>query len=158
MCGIYGYVGPRSVSEILLKGLERLEYRGYDSAGIALLPRSQELKVERAVGRVEQLRNRILSSPLSQVADGLGLAHTRWATHGPALERNAHPHVDCGRDLAVVHNGIIENHDELRAILEARGHVFRSDTDTEVVSHLIESHFEGDLVAAVRSSLPGLRG
>ena len=158
MCGIYGYVGPRSVSEILLKGLERLEYRGYDSAGIALLPRNQELTVERAVGRVEQLRSRILRSPLSQVSDGLGLAHTRWATHGPALERNAHPHVDCSRKLAVVHNGIIENHDELRALLEARGHVFRSDTDTEVVSHLIESYFEGDLVAAVRAALPELRG
>ena len=158
MCGIYGYVGPRPVQEILLKGLERLEYRGYDSAGIALLPRSQELTVERAVGRVEQLRNRILSSPNSQACDGIGLAHTRWATHGPAVEKNAHPHVDCGRDLAVVHNGIIENHDELRTLLEGRGHVFRSDTDTEVVSHLIESYFEGDLVAAVRAALPELRG
>lgn len=158
MCGIYGYVGPRPVSEILLKGLERLEYRGYDSAGIALLPRSQELTVERAVGRVEQLRSRIACSALAQVADGLGLAHTRWATHGPALEKNAHPHVDCSGDLAVVHNGIIENHDELRELLIHRGHVFRSDTDTEVVSHLIESYFEGDLVAAVRAALPSLRG
>ncbi len=158
MCGIYGYVGPRSVPEILLKGLERLEYRGYDSAGIALLPRSQSLQVERAVGRVETLRSRIKSSPLSQVSDGLGLAHTRWATHGPAVEKNAHPHVDCSGDLAVVHNGIIENHDELRTLLEGRGHVFRSDTDTEVVSHLIESLFEGDLVAAVRAALPELRG
>lgn len=158
MCGIYGYVGPRPLPEMLLRGLERLEYRGYDSAGLAVLPRAQGMGVERAVGRVEQLRRQLLRSPLATAADGLGLAHTRWATHGPAVERNAHPQVDCGRDLAVVHNGIIENHDELRSLLIASGHRFRSDTDTEVVSHLIESYYDGDLVAAVQCALRQLRG
>jgi glucosamine--fructose-6-phosphate aminotransferase (isomerizing) len=143
---------------MLLRGLERLEYRGYDSAGIALVPRRQGLCVERAVGRVEKLRQRLSVSPFAAAADGLGLAHTRWATHGPALERNAHPHVDCSSDLAVVHNGIIENHDELRAQLQAAGHLFRSDTDTEVVSHLVESYYQGDIVAAVRRALLDLRG
>jgi glucosamine--fructose-6-phosphate aminotransferase (isomerizing) len=143
---------------MLLRGLERLEYRGYDSAGIALVPRRQGLCVERAVGRVEKLRQRLSASPFAAAADGLGLAHTRWATHGPALERNAHPHVDCSADLAVVHNGIIENHDELRAQLQACGHLFRSDTDTEVVSHLVESYYQGDIVSAVRRALLDLRG
>ncbi len=158
MCGIYGYVGPRPLSQMLLRGLEQLEYRGYDSAGVALKLRTQAIVVERAVGRVEQLRQRLQRSPVADIADGLGLAHTRWATHGPPLERNAHPHVDCRHDLAVVHNGIIENHDELRHRLAAMGHVFRSDTDTEVVSHLIETFYDGDLRAAVQRAITELRG
>ena len=151
--GIYGYVGPRPLSQMLLRGLEQLEYRGYDSAGVALKLRTQAIVVERAVGRVEQLRQRLQRSPVADIADGLGLAHTRWATHGPPLERNAHPHVDCRHDLAVVHNSIIENHDELRHRLAAMGSSSAQDTDTEVVSHLIETFYDGDLRAALQRAI-----
>ena len=158
MCGIFGYVGPRKLTPTLLDGLRKLEYRGYDSAGIAVLPRHRKVSVHRASGAVEELERNLASAPTEAYRDGLGLAHTRWATHGSAEERNAHPHTDCGRKLAVVHNGIIENHRELRRELEARGHRFASDTDSEVLAHLIEESYQGDLGSAVKEVLPRLEG
>jgi glucosamine--fructose-6-phosphate aminotransferase (isomerizing) len=144
MCGIVGYFGKRSAQEFLLEGLKRLEYRGYDSAGIAVLSgqdtryKIQDTKsrlcIVRAVGKVAELENKLKQS----TGECIGIAHTRWATHGKPSERNAHPHTDCGKRIAVVHNGIIENYRELREMLEKKKHVFRSETDTEVIAHLIE--------------------
>lgn len=135
MCGIVGYVGPRFATPILLDGLRRLEYRGYDSAGIAVLNLEGEIQIEKTEGKLQKL--------LDAVGDGgppgfLGLGHTRWATHGLPNETNAHPHADCQRRIVLVHNGIIENHAELRDELQGKGHGFVSQTDTEVLAHLFE--------------------
>ena len=154
MCGIVGYVGGRPCKEILLTGLERLEYRGYDSAGICLL--NGEVDITRRVGKVGVLRD--------AVGDGAhpattGLAHTRWATHGGVTESNAHPIEACeGSGVTVVHNGIIENYQGLRRELAAAGHQFHTDTDTEVIAHLVEEMYEGDLVEAVRGAYARLHG
>src|SRR5262249_3159561 len=148
MCGIVGYVGKQDALPILIAGLHRLEYRGYDSAGVALVGRNG-LHVHKTAGRIRQLEG-LLPKRLKGSA---GIAHTRWATHGEPTDINAHPHSDCGRHLAVVHNGIIENASLLRAQLEAQGHVFRSDTDTEVLAHLIEAANGVDLDQAVRQAL-----
>lgn len=148
MCGIVGYTGCSPAKDILIEGLQRLEYRGYDSAGIAL-QKDGALTVVHRVGKVEGLAQAVKSLD----NDGAcGIGHTRWATHGVPTERNAHPHTSCNGDIAVVHNGIIENFMELRDGLEARGHVFSSDTDTEVVAHLIEEAYAGDLYQAVRDA------
>jgi len=154
MCGIVGYVGPRRAEEILLAGLSRLEYRGYDSAGVAVLtPRG--LALIRQVGKLENLRRAVLeASPTGN----LGIGHTRWATHGLPTEENAHPHLDCTGEIAIVHNGIIENHRELRERLAQRGHVFRSQTDTETLVHLVEEYYAGDLAEAVRKAVLDARG
>ncbi|RME70240.1 MAG: glutamine--fructose-6-phosphate transaminase (isomerizing) [Planctomycetota bacterium] len=153
MCGIFGYVGLRSATPVLLEGLRQLEYRGYDSAGIATLDGG--LQVVRSVGKIAALERRLRDRPL----DGsCGIAHTRWATHGAPTEANAHPHTDCRGEIAVIHNGIIENHAALRRELEARGHRFRSETDTEVLAHLIEESYEGDLEQAVERALGRVRG
>lgn len=144
MCGIIGYVGKQQALPILLEGLKQLEYRGYDSAGLAILT-GEGLQVRKAVGRIASLEGRVLAEPDTHVLSGsVGLAHTRWATHGAPSEANAHPHLDSRRHIAVVHNGIIENHAVLRQFLERAGVVFTSQTDTEVLGHLISYHMNGD--------------
>ena len=154
MCGIVGYVGERPCKELLLAGLERLEYRGYDSAGICLINGSVE--ITRRVGRVQALRDAV--GPDGSPAT-LGVAHTRWATHGGVTEENAHPVEACeGSGVTVVHNGIIENYVHLRRRLAAGGHEFHSDTDSEVIAHLVEEHYDGDLVEAVRHAYNELHG
>ena len=143
MCGIIGYVGHRPCSPLLIAGLERLEYRGYDSAGIALLT-DGALAYTRAVGPLPKLKER-MGTAGSAATTGVG--HTRWATHGAVTEANAHPLTGCDADqLSIVLNGIVENFRELQEGLEAEGHVFSSETDAETVSHLIERHYDGDLV------------
>lgn len=154
MCGIVGYVGPRMAMPILLDGLKRLEYRGYDSAGIAVLNQGR-IEVEKCEGRLENL---FAALEGRTVPGFLGLGHTRWATHGEPSQANAHPHPDCTGRLVVVHNGIIENYAPLREELLNRGHRFVSETDTEVVAHLIEEAYEGDLAEATRKALRGVRG
>jgi glucosamine--fructose-6-phosphate aminotransferase (isomerizing) len=154
MCGIVGYVGPRRATDVLLGGLARLEYRGYDSAGVAVID-GDELDVVRRVGRLVNLRDALEAQPIDGTT---GIGHTRWATHGRPTEENAHPHTDCTGRIAVVHNGIIENFGELREALSSSGHILRSETDTEAIAHLIEAHFDGDLVTAVRKTLDQLRG
>ena len=156
MCGIVGAIAERNVTPILLEGLRRLEYRGYDSAGIAVRDSQAHLQRMRAVGKVAQLQASLDKTPLS---GDLGIAHTRWATHGMPAERNAHPHMS-GEKVAVVHNGIVENHAELRAALRAQGFVFTSETDTEVIAHLLASLLSSgrDLFTAVREACRQLVG
>ncbi len=154
MCGIVGFVGRTTAKDVLLEGLKRLEYRGYDSAGIAVL-RDSEIEVVRRLGKVRRL---VESIGEDDCLGTCGIGHTRWATHGAPSERNAHPHTSCANDIAVVHNGIIENFAELREELESKGHVFASDTDTEVAAHLIEEAYEGDLLAAVRQATSRMIG
>ena len=155
MCGIVGYTGPREAGPILLEGLRRLEYRGYDSAGIALLDGSGELFVEKRAGKLANL-TAALGDQTPHA--GIGLAHTRWATHGRPSDLNAHPHVDCTGRITVIHNGIIENFRELRDMLEAEGHTLLSETDTEVIAHLVEDAYAGDLAEAVRAALSRMDG
>jgi len=152
MCGIVGYVGRQDALPILFAGLHRLEYRGYDSAGVAVITRSG-LKVHKAAGKVRQVE----ATLPRRLKGTVGIAHTRWATHGEPTDVNAHPHVDCSGHVAVVHNGIIENAAALRSELEAKGHVFHSETDTEVLAHLIEA-FGGELDHAVRQALMVIEG
>jgi glutamine---fructose-6-phosphate transaminase (isomerizing) len=155
VCGIVGYVGTRTAKELLLHGLERLEYRGYDSAGIALLE-DEGLEHVRAVGNLDQLKAR---TELDGSASTTGVGHTRWATHGKVSYENAHPLTGCVEDeVAIVLNGIVENFRELRESLEQNGHAFSSETDAEVVVHLIERHYAGDLVEAVREAYAELEG
>jgi len=149
MCGIVGYVGPKRAEEILLSGLARLEYRGYDSAGVAILT-PNGLRLIRQVGKISNLVQAVQEAGIT---GNLGIGHTRWATHGLPTEENAHPHCDCTGKIALVHNGIIENHRELREELLSRGHRFRSQTDTEVLVHLVEEEYRGDLVEAVRRAV-----
>ncbi|MGM0631305.1 MAG: glutamine--fructose-6-phosphate transaminase (isomerizing), partial [Pseudomonadota bacterium] len=156
MCGIVGATSERRVTGILLEGLKRLEYRGYDSAGVAVIDADKHLKSVRRTGKVQELKDAIDQNPL----DGtIGIAHTRWATHGGVTEANAHPHRS-EDEIAVVHNGIIENHERLREELKAEGYVFNSQTDTEVIAHLIhhERKTHGDLLAAVKSAVRQLEG
>jgi glucosamine--fructose-6-phosphate aminotransferase (isomerizing) len=155
MCGIIGYVGHRRVIPVLLDSLKMLEYRGYDSAGIAYL-KDGKIKVSRAEGKLENLDLKL--NGRRDEASFTGLGHTRWATHGVPNERNAHPHTDCKNELVVVHNGIIENYFSLRENLKAEGHEFRSDTDTEVLAHLIEKYFAGDLSEAVARAVREVEG
>jgi glucosamine--fructose-6-phosphate aminotransferase (isomerizing) len=155
MCGIVGYIGTRKVVPILMEGLKRLEYRGYDSAGVVYFHDNKLIK-HRAQGKLGNLE-RIIEDFLG-VESHVGLGHTRWATHGAPTTENAHPHGDCNDDLVIVHNGIIENYQTLRSDLKKRGHIFRSETDTEVLAHLIEDHLDKDLVAAVRKALKKVKG
>ncbi len=154
MCGIVGYVGPRQAAPLLIAGLKRLEYRGYDSAGVALIS-DGKLLVEKAAGKVAQLEAQLGQQPPAAVT---GIAHTRWATHGAPTTRNAHPHTDCTGTFAVVHNGIIENAGALRGMLAAKGHTFTSDTDTEVLAHLVEEFYQGCLSDAVGAALREVEG
>jgi len=155
MCGIVGYTGPRAAGPILMEGLRRLEYRGYDSAGIALVTDAGDLFVEKKAGKLANLATAIEERTPNA---GIGLAHTRWATHGRPNDLNAHPHVDCTGEITVIHNGIIENFRELRDGLEARGHALSSETDTEALAHLVEEAYAGDLAAAVRAALARAEG
>ncbi len=155
MCGIVGAVAERNITPILLEGLKRLEYRGYDSAGVAVFTNAGTLERVRRQGKVSELEQALEAEPL---VGRLGIAHTRWATHGAPCERNAHPHFS--GDLAVVHNGIIENHEALRAQLKAQGYVFTSDTDTEVIAHLLNLKLKelGDLTVALKATVKELHG
>ena len=157
MCGIFGYVGHRDATPLVLDGLSRIAYRGYDSAGIAVINGAGALAVRKAAGKLDNLLDLVRRDPLS---GNLGLGHTRWATHGPPTEVNAHPHLDSSGGVAVIHNGIIENHRELRARLLADGHAFSSATDTEVIPHLIEHYLLTGLsfVESVRRAAGDLRG
>jgi glucosamine--fructose-6-phosphate aminotransferase (isomerizing) len=155
MCGIVGYIGKRRAVPILLDGLRKLEYRGYDSAGLAVFCGEDGLAVRRASGKLRNLEDAIRMDPV----DGTyGIGHTRWATHGRPTEENAHPHRDCRGDVVVVHNGIIENYIALKHQLEAEGHLFHTETDTEVIAHLVEKHFQGNLEEAVRAAVRQLSG
>jgi glucosamine--fructose-6-phosphate aminotransferase (isomerizing) len=155
MCGIVGYTGPREAGPVLLDGLRRLEYRGYDSAGIALLTEDGGVFVEKRAGKVAVLEDALAGGPPRA---GVGVGHTRWATHGRPTDLNAHPHHDCSGRISVVHNGIVENFRALREELAAAGHTLTSDTDTEVVAHLVEAAYEGDLAEAVRQAMGRLEG
>jgi len=155
MCGIVGYIGPRKAVPIILDGLKRLEYRGYDSAGIAVLEEGDCLAVRRASGKLRNLEDVLKLSPV----DGpYGIGHTRWATHGRPTEENAHPHRDCHGDIVVVHNGIVENYLTLKHQLMEEGHRFCTETDTEVIAHLVEKYFDGNLENAVRDAVRQLAG
>ncbi|MGB2697796.1 MAG: glutamine--fructose-6-phosphate transaminase (isomerizing) [Candidatus Zixiibacteriota bacterium] len=154
MCGIIGYVGKKRVVPILIEGLRRLEYRGYDSAGLAVLEKDG-LIIEKTAGKVNALEELIKEKNFKST---IGIAHTRWATHGEPTDINAHPHLDCKQRIAVVHNGIIENFRSLKEFLERKGHKFTTDTDTEVLAHLIEEYYEGDLCEATRLALSQVEG
>src|SRR5574343_217570 len=162
MCGIVGAVSSRNITPILIEGLKRLEYRGYDSCGVAV-HQDGALRRARSTSRVAELQTQAAEDG---IASGTGIAHTRWATHGVPAVRNAHPHFSpspnaaegaAGR-VALVHNGIIENHDELRAELQSRGYVFHSQTDTEVICHLVDQLYNGDLLEAVQQAVQRLKG
>ncbi|HEY2381692.1 MAG TPA: glutamine--fructose-6-phosphate transaminase (isomerizing) [Terriglobia bacterium] len=157
MCGIVGYIGSREVSSVLVDGLKRLEYRGYDSCGIAIMEEGTP-NVIRSVGRIGTLEEKIKASDKGDGSVKCGIGHTRWATHGRPSETNSHPHRDCTGRFYVAHNGIIENYLYLKHRLIAEGHKFQSETDTEVLPHLIESYYEGDLETAVRRALKDVEG
>lgn len=155
MCGIVGYIGPQKAVPIIVDGLKRLEYRGYDSAGVAVLQDDGCLAVRRASGKLRNLEDALRLSP---VDGGYGIGHTRWATHGRPSEENAHPHRDCHGDIVVVHNGIVENYLALKHQLEQEGHKFVTETDTEVIAHLVEKYYDGNLENAVRDTVRKLTG
>jgi glucosamine--fructose-6-phosphate aminotransferase (isomerizing) len=154
MCGIIGYLGPKNAVPVLLEGLKKLEYRGYDSAGVAVV-RDDKIQVRRVRGKIRDLDESLRTSPIE---GRYGLGHTRWATHGRPSEENAHPHRDCSGTLVVVHNGIIENYLQLKGELMREGHDFRTETDTEVIAHLVEKHFKGSLEKAVMTAIRELEG
>jgi glucosamine--fructose-6-phosphate aminotransferase (isomerizing) len=154
MCGIIGYVGSQEVVPILLEGLKKLEYRGYDSAGIAVIDKG-EIQRRRVKGKISELEKNLERAPLT---GRFGLGHTRWATHGRPSEENAHPHKDCTGSLVVVHNGIIENYLPLKDRLDKEGHTFQTETDTEVIAHLVEKYYDGSLEQAVQQALAELKG
>ncbi|HID53237.1 MAG TPA: glutamine--fructose-6-phosphate aminotransferase, partial [Anaerolineae bacterium] len=157
MCGIVGYIGPRQAPSVVLQGLKRLEYRGYDSAGIAVLEQNGNISLRRDVGKLVNLETMMAQSPLQ---GHIAIGHTRWATHGEPSQRNAHPHVSMNGRVVLVHNGIVENFASLREELQAEGVRFESDTDTEVIAQLVERYLESglELATAVRQTLNQLRG
>src|ERR1700747_3087426 len=162
MCGILGYIGPKKVVPVVIEGLRKLEYRGYDSAGIAVVNGAGKLEIRRASGKLRNLEEAIQKAPME---GSYGIGHTRWATHGRPTEENAHPHRDCAGQVVVVHNGIIENYLELKEQLQREGHKFVTETDTEIVAHLVEKNLQGSgsngkipLEESVRKSLKQLRG
>ncbi|RIX46017.1 glutamine--fructose-6-phosphate transaminase (isomerizing) [Paenibacillus nanensis] len=154
MCGIVGYIGKRDSQDILLEGLKKLEYRGYDSAGIAVFT-SNGLEIKKSKGRLAVLEDKLKGEPLE---GSVGIGHTRWATHGKPSDVNSHPHTDNSRKFSVVHNGIVENYLELKEELIAKGHVFVSETDTEVISHLVAEEYDGNIVEAVQRAVKRMRG
>ena len=155
MCGIVGYIGKKEALPILLDGLRQLEYRGYDSAGVCMLEEGK-IKIAKRSGKIKDLISSIKKGDLD--GSRLGIGHSRWATHGAPTNLNAHPHTDCSGDIAVVHNGIIENFNEIKERLLHEGHHFKSETDTEVIAHLIEKYYRGDLVKAVLKTIKNLKG
>ena len=154
MCGIVGYIGKKNAVDVIYNGLQKLEYRGYDSAGIAVIENGK-IERRRSVGKLVNLQKNIKSN---KIFGNIGIGHTRWATHGKPSEENAHPHTDCSGKIVVVHNGIIENYVSLKKQLQKEKHKFASETDTEVVAHLIEKYYKGDLLAAVKSALKNIEG
>ena len=154
MCGIVGYIGNREAQQILINGLSKLEYRGYDSAGVAVLD-GENVAVRKTKGRLAVLEELLHQQP---IAGSVGIGHTRWATHGRPSDENSHPHTDESGQFAVVHNGIIENYLEIKEELMAKGVTFKSETDTEVIAHLIADLFDGDLISTVRKAAKRLRG
>ena len=154
MCGIVGYIGKNEAVPVLIDGLKRLEYRGYDSAGVAIYEKGK-LNTRKMAGRLVKVEEALKAVPIS---GSLGIGHTRWATHGRPSDRNAHPHQDCSKKFSVVHNGIIENYMSIKEGLQEKGHSFNSETDTEVLPHLIEELYQGDMVAAVRQTLTKIEG
>src|SRR5438445_4436124 len=160
MCGIVGYIGPKKVVPVIIEGLRKLEYRGYDSAGIAVVDSAGKLEIRRASGKLRNLEEAIQKSPIEGT---YGIGHTRWATHGRPTEENAHPHRDCTGEIVVVHNAIIENYLELKEQLQREGHKFVTETDTEIIEHLVEKNMQGPegklpLEEGVRTSLKQVRG
>ena len=155
MCGIVGYIGGRDVVPVLLGGLSKLEYRGYDSAGIAVVTKSGRLRIQKTKGRLANLQNMLKGF---EAYDTVGIGHTRWATHGEPSDKNSHPHANCAGDIAIVHNGIIENYMKLKQWLINEGASFVSETDTEVVAHLINHFYDGDLLEAVKEAVTHLEG
>ena len=153
MCGIFGYIGTRNCAPILVEGLMRLEYRGYDSAGLTVSDNG--LMTVKMAGRINDLKQRLSTVKLLGTS---GIAHTRWSTHGEPNDVNAHPHTDCKGQISIVHNGIIENSAPLKKLLEKEGHVFLSETDSEVLAHLIEKFYDGKLEDAVRQALLMVQG
>ncbi|MBI5253305.1 MAG: glutamine--fructose-6-phosphate transaminase (isomerizing) [Euryarchaeota archaeon] len=153
MCGIVGYIGRKKAAPVILRNLKRLEYRGYDSCGIATL--SSGLNIKKDAGRIDEIQKKM---KLDNLPGSVGIGHTRWATHGNVSRRNAHPHVDCKKEIAIVHNGIISNYAELREELIKRGHVFESETDSECMAHLIEENYEGGIEKALRAALEKVKG
>ena len=154
MCGIIGYIGKNKAAPILMEALKRLEYRGYDSAGFCTINKNNIL-IEKDIGKIQEIENKINFNGL----DGsVGISHCRWATHGNVTKENAHPHTDCGRMISIVHNGIIENFSELKEKLIKKGHKFKSATDTEVIAHLIEDNYNGDIEEATRKALKQIDG
>jgi len=157
MCGIIGYVGKKQADSILISGLKKLEYRGYDSSGIGVISRlNNRIILRKTHGKIQNLQELIKTRPLGK--SSIGISHTRWATHGVPNRINAHPHFDCSKKILIVHNGIIENYQSLKEQLEKKGHKFLSQTDTEVITHLLESHYQGDFLAALRKTISKLRG
>ena len=157
MCGIIGYVGNRTATPLLIEGLRKLEYRGYDSSGVGVIsPGTPKILVRKTKGKIKDLQSLIDSRPLPQAT--VGISHTRWATHGAPNHVNSHPHFDCTKKFLIVHNGIIENYESLKVSLKRQGHKFSSDTDTEVVAHLIEEYYQGNFFEAVRQAIRQLRG
>ena len=154
MCGIVGYIGDKQATDIIMSGLHRLEYRGYDSAGVAVI-KDGKLECIKSLGKLNLLDTRLEETPL---VSPLGIGHTRWATHGVPSEVNSHPHFDVPKEIAVVHNGIIENYQELREQLQTEGVEFRSQTDTETIAHLVRKYYQGDLFAAVKRALQDVEG
>ena len=155
MCGIVGYIGKRKATPILLDGLKRLEYRGYDSAGLSVMDDNFQIKTLKSAGKVNALETLISDNFPS---GNVGIAHTRWATHGIPSKNNAHPHFDCKKEIFIAHNGIIENYRELKEKLEKEGHIFSSETDSEVLAHLIEKFFRKNLEEAVTKALKIIKG
>jgi glucosamine--fructose-6-phosphate aminotransferase (isomerizing) len=154
MCGIVGYVGPRKAYPLLMEGLQRLEYRGYDSAGVALIEHGG-MVIQKNAGKIAVLAEKLKDCDFQATT---GIAHTRWATHGEPTDTNAHPHTGMSGKIAVVHNGIIENYAALKEVLKQQGHIFKTDTDTEILAHLIEEYYEGNLLLAVRRALTQVEG
>ncbi len=154
MCGIVGYVGFRKASDVIVDGLSKLEYRGYDSAGIAVND-GKKIECQKYKGRLKVLSDHLETKPMD---GGIGIGHTRWATHGVPSDVNSHPHLNMDETIAVVHNGIIENYIEIKEWLVSEGVKFKSETDTEVIAHLVDYYYEGDLLQAVFKAIKKLRG
>ena len=154
MCGIVGYIGDKKAAPLLFEGLKKLEYRGYDSAGIATL-HDGRIITEKDIGKLDEIGKK---TDFARIDGNIGISHCRWATHGKVSRENAHPHCNYGEDISIVHNGIIENHDELKKKLVAKGYKFCSETDTEVIVHLIEDNYKGDLKDAVINALKHVDG